>query len=74
MENLTGYVFTAARNEAARLFARKSREHRRHGLGLVASDLFCEATGDDPATREAVEELAAALSRAMRSINVKWWS
>jgi RNA polymerase sigma-70 factor (ECF subfamily) len=61
VENLPGYVFTIARNEAARLLADKSRMRR--ASQLVADDLFCEATSDDRATREAAEELTAALER-----------
>lgn len=61
VENLPGYVFTTARNEAARLLADKSRMRR--ASQLVAADLFCEATSDDQAAREAAEELAAALKR-----------
>ena len=61
VENLSGYVFTIARNEAARLLADKSRMRR--ASQLVAADLFCEATSDDRATREAAEQLTAALER-----------
>lgn len=61
VENLPGYVFTIARNEAARLLADKSRA--RQASELVAADLFCEATSDDRAARETAEELTAALER-----------
>jgi RNA polymerase sigma-70 factor (ECF subfamily) len=61
VENLTAYVFTVARNEAARLVARTVRERGRRAE-LAAADLYCEAGGDDPAAREAAEELARELS------------
>ena len=63
VENLTGYVFAAARNEAARLLAQKSRERRQRGAEPAAADLFCEAAGDDLVAREAAEALWAALAR-----------
>jgi RNA polymerase sigma-70 factor, ECF subfamily len=62
VDNLTAYVFTVARNEAARLLARKSREAR----GLAAPDaamLFREATSDNSHEREAAEALTRALLR-----------
>jgi RNA polymerase sigma-70 factor (ECF subfamily) len=62
VQNLTAYVFTVARNEAARLQARNAREHRRRAA-LDAADLYCEASGDDPAAREAAEALFSALAR-----------
>jgi RNA polymerase sigma-70 factor, ECF subfamily len=61
VENLSGYVFTIARNEAARLLADKSRLRR--ASHLVAADLFREAMSDDQAARETAEALAAALGR-----------
>ena len=61
VENLPGYVFTIARNEAARLLADKSRLRR--ASQLVAADLYCEATSDGQAAREAAETLTAALQR-----------
>jgi RNA polymerase sigma-70 factor (ECF subfamily) len=61
VENLPGYVFTIARNEAARLLADKSRMRR--ASQLVPADLFCEATSDDQLAREAAEVLTAALAR-----------
>jgi len=61
VDNLVGYVFTIARNEAARLLADKSRRHS--ASQLLAVDLFCEATSDGRAAREAAEELTAALER-----------
>jgi len=60
VDNLLGYVFTIARNEAARLLADKSRMRR---ASLVAADLFCEGTSDDHSAREAAEELTLALER-----------
>ncbi len=62
VENLVAYVFTIARNEAARLVVRESRR-RRLGAGLAGSALFCEAAGDDTPAREAAELVAAALDR-----------
>jgi RNA polymerase sigma-70 factor (ECF subfamily) len=61
VDNLAGYVFTIARNEAARLLMDKSRKRR--ASQLAAADLFCEATTDDHATREAAEALTMALER-----------
>lgn len=62
VNNLTAYVFTVARNEAARLLARQSLE-RRHAAS--AADLYCQAVGDDRPSREAAEALAAALARLL---------
>ncbi len=63
VENLTAYVFTAARNEASRLQKSKSRDARRHAERLSAQELFCEAAGDALEAREAAEMLTAALAR-----------
>ena len=64
--NLAAYVFTVARNEAARL-ARRSRRDRRAGSAgqenlPLAEDLFCEAGGDEVQAREAAESVAKALA------------
>jgi RNA polymerase sigma-70 factor (ECF subfamily) len=56
--DLTAYVFTVARNEAARHGGRKARAAR-HRVPLRADDLFAEA--GDAAAREAAELVAAAL-------------
>ncbi len=61
VENLPGYVFTIARNEAARLLADKSR--LRSASQLVAADMYREATSDDQAARDSAEALTAALER-----------
>jgi RNA polymerase sigma-70 factor (ECF subfamily) len=63
VDNLAAYVFTVARNEAARL-ARRSRRPGcagRESLPL-AEELFCEAGGDDVQAREAAESVAKALA------------
>lgn len=62
VENLVAYVFTIARNEAARLAARRSRR-RESRAGLAGSLLFREAAGDDAGARETAELVAAALDR-----------
>jgi RNA polymerase sigma-70 factor (ECF subfamily) len=63
VENLAAYVFTVARNEAARL-ARRSRRAGSVGQENVprAEDLFCEAGGDEVQAREAAESVAKALA------------
>ncbi len=63
VENLTAYVFTVARNEAARMQGRQSRDARGHSERLSARDLFCEAAENDLEAREAAEMLSAALAR-----------
>jgi RNA polymerase sigma-70 factor, ECF subfamily len=63
VENLTAYVFTVARNEAARLQGQKSRDARRLSERMSAQELFCEAAPDALEAREAAEELTAALAR-----------
>ena len=60
VENLMAYVFTVARNEAARFASRRGREQRVDEA--MAEDLFCEAAVDDAEQREAAEELAAAIA------------
>ena len=59
VEDLTAYVFTTARNEAARYGGRKARAARLR-VPLQAEDLFVEA-GGDAAAREAAELVAVAL-------------
>jgi len=57
VENLTAYVFTVARHEAARVQKRRSRE----GLALAAKPA---GEGEDPtAVDETAEMVAAALAR-----------
>ncbi len=58
--NLNAYVFTVARNEAARVLKRRLHERRRVAS---AADLYREAVGDDRLARETAEVLAAALAR-----------
>jgi RNA polymerase sigma-70 factor (ECF subfamily) len=58
VEDLTAYVFTIARNEAARYGGRKSRTARRQ-VPLRAEDLFADT--DDAAARDAAEQVAAGL-------------
>jgi RNA polymerase sigma-70 factor (ECF subfamily) len=62
VDNLLAYVFTVARNEAARLTARRARQKVQHA-GLEAALLFVEAQRDDAAAREAAETVSAALDR-----------
>ncbi|MHC4176792.1 MAG: RNA polymerase sigma factor [Planctomycetota bacterium] len=62
VDNLVAYVFTIARNEAARLAARRTRR-RKNRAGPAGSELFREAAGDDTRAREAAELVAAALDR-----------
>ena len=62
VENLTAYVFTVARNEAARLARRRTRE-RKNRAALTSDLLFCEAAGDEIQAREAAQLVAAALNR-----------
>jgi len=59
VENLTAYLFTVARNEAARHGSRKTREGLRRSL-VRAEDLFLAAPGDGPAC-EAADLVAVAL-------------
>jgi len=58
--NLAGYVFTMARNEAARHRSRKATEVERRSL-LRVEDLFVEASSDAKA-REAAELVAVGLA------------
>lgn len=62
VDNLIAYVFTIARNEAARLAARRARRRESRG-GAANTALFCEAAGNDAQAREAAELVAAALDR-----------
>jgi RNA polymerase sigma-70 factor (ECF subfamily) len=62
VDNLVAYVFTIARNEAARLAAGRARR-REQQAGLAGSVLFMEAAVNDPEAREAAELVAAALRR-----------
>ena len=63
VDNLTAYVFTVARNEAARLAKRKTRRQR-EPLPLTGEELFCEASNDlDAELRETAETVAAALAQ-----------
>lgn len=61
IDNLTAYLFTVARNEAARYGSRKAREFQRRSP-LRAEDLFLEAPSDAKA-HEAAEMVAAGLRR-----------
>ena len=62
VERLVPYVFTIARNEAARLIRQKI--HRREQrIDLAAELLFCEATSRDAQLRETAEMAASALNR-----------
>jgi len=61
VENLPAYVFTVARNEAARYAGRQARDNRRR-TALAAHDLFVEGRGDE-AARETADLVAAALMR-----------
>jgi RNA polymerase sigma-70 factor (ECF subfamily) len=63
VDNLLAYAFTIARNEAARLLARRFRESDHRSFHPQAADLFCEAASDDLEAREMAEALAAALAR-----------
>jgi RNA polymerase sigma-70 factor (ECF subfamily) len=62
VENLVAYVFTVARNEAARLAARKAR--RQH-VPLSGEELFhCSPSADR------MQEAAETVARALESLNV----
>jgi RNA polymerase sigma-70 factor (ECF subfamily) len=63
VENLTAYVFTVARNEAARLLGRRTREREKRKAGAAADALFCEAVTHDMQAREVAQETVAALDR-----------
>ncbi|HEV3142448.1 MAG TPA: RNA polymerase sigma factor [Gemmataceae bacterium] len=60
VDNLLGYVFAIARNEANRLAGRRHREAK-HQLKLSAEHLFLEAASPDVELRETAEAVAAAL-------------
>ncbi|MDR3622480.1 MAG: RNA polymerase sigma factor [Paludisphaera borealis] len=62
VENLTGYVFATARNEAIRFVERLGRQNRLRA-GPTAEALFEEASGDDLQARESAEWVAASLAR-----------
>jgi len=62
VENLSAYVFTVARREAARHAGRQAREAR-HRVSPTAEDLFLEARYDEVAARESAEAVAAVLRR-----------
>jgi RNA polymerase sigma-70 factor (ECF subfamily) len=62
VDNLVAYVFTVARNEAARLAGRRTRRREKR-LRLDGAALFLESTGNDPQRREVAELVAAALDR-----------
>ena len=62
VENPIAYAFTVARNEAARLAGRRSREAEGR-RGLVDSGLFVEVAGDDTPGHETADLAAAALAR-----------
>ena len=63
VDNLAAYVFTVARNEAARLVQRKARRQQEE-TPLTGEDLFCDASNDhDAQLREAAETVAAALAQ-----------
>ena len=61
-ENLLGYVFAIARNEANRLAGRRVREAK-HQRPLGADDLFQRANSDEFDLRETSEAVAVALSQ-----------
>src|SRR5207237_9382394 len=58
VDNLVAYVFTVARNEAARHAGRRARHRQRH-TSLTAADLFQVA--EDALRRETAEAVVAAL-------------
>jgi RNA polymerase sigma-70 factor, ECF subfamily len=58
--NVTAYVFTVARNEAARLLGQKSRQGR---AMCDAGALFCEAASDETQARDAADTVTAALAQ-----------
>jgi len=62
IDNLSAYVFTVARREAARHAGRQAREAR-HRVAPAAEDLFLEARYDEAAARESAEAVAAVLCR-----------
>lgn len=61
VENLTGYVFRIARNEARRFAERRSRRQARE-TSLSADDLFV-ASADPARPDDAGEQIAAGLAR-----------
>ena len=62
VDNLLGYVFTIARNEAARLAASRVRRREREQEPLRGDDLFC-VSPNDAETREMAEIVVAALGK-----------
>jgi RNA polymerase sigma-70 factor (ECF subfamily) len=58
VDNLVAYVFTVARNEAARHAGRRAR-HRQRYTPLAAADLFHDA--DDALRRETAEAVVAGM-------------
>ena len=62
VENPIAYAFTVARNEAARLAGRRSREAEGRSE-LVGSGLFVQVADDDAPGHEAADLAAAALAR-----------
>jgi RNA polymerase sigma-70 factor (ECF subfamily) len=64
VENLVAYVFTVARNEAARLAARKARR-RRQQVPLTGEELFhCSPSADG------MQEAAETVARALEGLNL----
>jgi RNA polymerase sigma-70 factor, ECF subfamily len=61
VENLDAYVFTIARNEAARAAARRSRRQRREPQPPSSDVLFC-VSPNDLEIREIAETVTVALS------------
>jgi RNA polymerase sigma-70 factor, ECF subfamily len=61
VENLDAFAFTIARNEAARLAARRAKRRDREPAPPSGDDLFCAAP-DDAEARESAEAVAAALA------------
>jgi RNA polymerase sigma-70 factor (ECF subfamily) len=62
VENLVAYVFTIARNEAARLIKRRKRQQAGRA-GPVDGRSFHQPVGDDAPACEAADLVAAALDR-----------
>jgi RNA polymerase sigma-70 factor (ECF subfamily) len=63
VDNLVAYVFTVARNEAARLLTVKRRESVSLTNQINAADLYREVSGDELEARDTAQALAQALAR-----------
>lgn len=63
IENLTAYVFTVARNEAARFAKRRSRRRAVEISSLDAEEIFACCAGEEGQQRELADLIAVGLAR-----------